>query len=406
MGFQNSTPVAQDLFSRIMVEMYDEKDIIGVPTVGQAIFGRPENGSKTVFSPDSNLVDIDIIRGNEKTAALVPRGTVSRHLGSLQKNTRVEQGSSFSRKYPLAIEEADIGSDQLTARLMGENPYSLTSKQARLRILAANSHRENVRRLIRLNERLAWQSLLTGKQDAILGTTNTDLQYDFRRNAAHTVTVGTAWSNAAADIMGDVDGMCIKIRQNGKMTPDYMFLGSDAMAGVMKNTSLTAQADNRRFKTVTELGGISAVPPKFAHLVEAGAQCRGQFVTLEGFELWLFTYVDNYTNESDTAVKYLGDDLVLIGSSQARADRYFGPSEMLPSIPMRDQFYQQMFGISPNAAPMPPNVKNPGAVIRPEMFYFDAYASNDWQRVTCRSQCAPIFATTATDGFGVLDIAP
>ena len=108
MGFQNSTPVPQDLFSRIMVEMYDEKDIIGVPTVGQAIFGRSENGSKTIFSPDSNLVDIDIVRGNEKTAALVPRGTVSRHLGSLQKNTRIEQGSSFSRKYPLAIEESDL----------------------------------------------------------------------------------------------------------------------------------------------------------------------------------------------------------------------------------------------------------------------------------------------------------
>jgi hypothetical protein len=73
---------------------------------------------------------------------------------------------------------------------------------------------------------------------------------------------------------------------------------------------------------------------------------------------------------------------------------------------MRDQFYAQMFGISPSQPPMPPNVKNPGAVIRPEMFYCDAYASNDWTRVTIRTQSAPIFATTATDGFAVLDVTP
>jgi hypothetical protein len=251
-----STPNPQDLFTRIMVEDYDEKSIIAVPTVGQAFFGRMESGSQTVFSPNANDVDIDIVRGNEKTAKLVVRGTVSRHLGSNQKDNRVEQGSTFSRKYPLAIEEGNIGAEQLTKRLMGENPYAGTTKQARLRKLASKLHQENIRKSIRLFEILAWQSLLTGKQDAILGTSNTDLQYDFERNAAHTITVGTAWSTATADIIGDIDGACLKIRQNGKMTPDMMFLGSDGINGIMKNTAIKEEADNRRFKTVVELGGL------------------------------------------------------------------------------------------------------------------------------------------------------
>jgi hypothetical protein len=405
MGFANSTPNAQDLFSRIMVEAYDEKSIIGVPTAGQAFFGRTENGSNTIFSPNSNVIDIDIVRGNEKIAALVPRGTVSRHLGSLQKNTRVEQGSSFSRKYPLAIEEGDIGAEQLTNRLMGENPYANTTKQERLRALASKQHTENMRRMIRLFEVLAWQSLLTGKQDAILGTSNTDLQYDFRRNAAHTTTVGTAWSTITADILGDIDTACFKIRQNGKMIPDMMTLGSTAMDGFIKNTEVKSEADNRRYELI-EVSTNNPVPPRYARFVEAGLIPRGRLRTPKGFSLWMFTYIDNYTNDAGTAVKYLADDLVLINSSDARADRYFGPDETLPSIPMRDMFYTQMFGISPNANPIPPNVKNPGAIIRPEMFYCDAYASNDWMRVTARTQSAPIFATTATDGFAVLDTAP
>lgn len=405
MGYGTATPTVQDLFSRIMVEAFDEKDMIAVPTVGQAFFGNPANNSKTVYSPNSLTVDIDIIRGNERIAALVPRGTVSRHLGSLQKNTKVQQGTSFSRKYPLAIEEGDIGAEQLTQRLMGENPYSNTAKRERLLELAAQQVKENMKRLIRLGEVLAWQSLLTGKQDTIVGTTDTDLQYDFRRNTNHTFTVSTAWSNAAADILGDIDTACNLIRQNGHMRADMIFLGSTAMDGVMKNTAIKDQADNRRFMSISMLGGIEAVPARYQRFLDSGAQCRGKIVTPDGFELWVFTYIDVYTNSGGTATKYLTDDLALVASSEARADRYFGPSEILPSIPMRDMFYQQMFGVSPSAVPMPPNVKNSG-IITPAAFYHDAYASNDWTRVSCRTQYAPIFATTMTDGFATIDVAP
>ncbi len=187
-----STPNPQDLFSRYMAMMFDERKIIGVPTAFQSFFGDVATGAETHYSPNANVVEIDIIRGNERTAALIPRGSVSRSLGTTQKNTRSEQFSSFARKYPLAEEEGDITADQLTNRLAGESSYGGVTKMERLRALGLNKHMESVRRHVRLFEVLSAQSILTGKQDAVTNAGSDD-QYDFRRNSAHTVTVGTSW---------------------------------------------------------------------------------------------------------------------------------------------------------------------------------------------------------------------
>ena len=117
------TPTVLDTYSRFMDELFDEKEIIGVSTVWQQFFGKPANGgSKTIYSPNSEVVDIDIMRGNERTAALIHRGTDSRHL-DLQRNTATQNFSSFSRVYPFAEELGDITSSQILKRMAGEDPY-------------------------------------------------------------------------------------------------------------------------------------------------------------------------------------------------------------------------------------------------------------------------------------------
>lgn len=400
-----STPVVQDLFSRFMAGAYDEKQIVSVSTGFQAFFGRPENGSETIFSPDSNAVDIDIIRGNERTAALIPRGTVSRSLGSLQKNVRSERMSTFSRKYPLSEEEGDITGDILLNRVSGENPYDRMTRMDRLRYHALKIHHENIRRQVRLFEVLAAQSVLTGKQDAILGTSNTDLQYDFRRNATHTVTVGTSWAGGSANILGDIDAACAKVRANGRTMPDMMLLGATAMNSFVKDTTVAVLADNRRFDFMA-VGMNNPVPPKFQRFVDGGFIPQGKLRTPAGYELWLFTYLDIYNDTAGTATKYLPDDKVVIASSGARCDRYFGPPENLPMVPMREALYRDYFGFDPMAAPMPAKMRAAGNVIDPSMFYCDAYVSQDWKKITVRTQSAPIFATTMTDAFVVVDTEP
>lgn len=401
------TPVPQDLFSRFMVGAFDEKKIIGISTGFQAFFGRPENGAETIYSPDSNAVDIDIIRGNERIAALIPRGAVSRTLGGAQKNLNAGQMSSFSRKYPLAEEEGDITGDVLLNRLPGEGAYQRLARIDRLRELGLKICHESCRRIMRMDEVLAAQSILAGKQDAIIGTTNTDLQYDFRRNSLHTVTTGNSWSGGNATILADVDAMCDKIRANGRTMPDMMVLGGTAMTSFVTNTSVATLADNRRWSFVAAGTDARPMPPRFQRFVDGGFIYQGHLRTPSGYELYLFTYLDIYNEPSaGTATKYMPADKVLIASSTARCDRYFGPPENLPMVPARAALYQEYFGFDPSAMPMPPNVKAASGVIVPASFYFDAYVSPDWKKLTVRAQHAPIFATTQTDAFGVIDTEP
>lgn len=400
-----ATPVPQDLFSRFMVGMFDEKKIIGVPTAGQSFFGRSENGAETLYSPDANQVDIDIIRGDERIAALVPRGGVSRSLGSLQKNLRSEQFSSFSRKFPLAEEEGDVSADNLLNRVAGENPYQPLSRADRLRYHAVKIVHEMMRRLVRMDEILAWQSLVTGKQDAIIGTADTDLQYDFRRNSNLTVTVGVSWAGGAANIMGDIDAGCKKLRSLGHVTPDVLILGDTAINSFIKDTTVKALADNRRYEFIS-LGRGAVMPAKFSRMVAGGMTFQGTVRTPLGYELAIFTYSEGYTATNGTFTKYIADDKAILMYSGARFDRYFGPPENLPNNPMKNALYREYFGFDPSAPPMPPKIMGPSGVIAPEAFYWDAYVSGDWKKLTIRGQHAPIFATTQTDTVYVMDTEP
>jgi len=392
-----TTPLAVDPYSRYMVEVFDDREVISVPTAFQTFFGRPAAGGKTLFSPNANIVEIDIIRGNERLAALIHRGTNARMISG-QQNTQEQKFTSVSRVYPLIEEEGGIEADQLNRRLAGENPYANMDKLDRLRELARIQHQEHVRRMLRLYEYLASQSILTGEMPGILGTTNSDLIYDFYRPATHTITPATKWDVVTSDILGDIDTGCALIRADAHVTPDMLIMGGGSMEALLANTAVQTLADNRRFELI-DVATNNPVPPNLMPFVDAGLIPRGRLRTPQGYTVWLFTYVDVYTNSAGTATLYMPTNQALLAYSGARCDRYFGPSEVLPMTPTRAAMYQEMFGFSPSLQPMPPRVKNQGHTVRPEMFYFDAYMSTNHKNVTIRSQSAPIFATTMTDAF-------
>ena len=54
------TPNAVDSYSRFMDALFDDKEIYATTTVWQQFFGKPAHaGSKTVYSPNSEVIDID-----------------------------------------------------------------------------------------------------------------------------------------------------------------------------------------------------------------------------------------------------------------------------------------------------------------------------------------------------------
>jgi len=390
------TPLPVDAYGRLMAALFDERSVIAVPTGFQQFFGRSETGGTDYYSPDASVVDIDIIRGNERTAALVQRGTNSRPL-SLQDNTDAQKYTSISRLFPLIEEEGDINADQLNRKLAGEEPYNPMTKLDRLRQLAYNHHAEHLRRIIRAFERLASEAMRTGKHPAIFGTLNSDLTYDFYRNPENTITVLTGWNQAGATIMEDLDDACDTGRKNGHVSMDMLLMGGSAMDAFIKDTNIQLVADNRRLELI-EVSSNNPVPPKFMGFVDGGFVPRGRLRTPRGYELWLFTYIDGYTDSGGNFVRYMPDDEALLAYSGARCDRYFGPSEVLPMTAGRAAWYQDIFGINPMMPMLPPNIQG-GSVINPAQFYCDAYPGASNKTITLRTQAAPIFVPTMTDCF-------
>jgi hypothetical protein len=390
------TPVPMDLFNRFMVTAFDEKQVMQTETVGQCFFGNPATGSRSLYSPDANVVEIEIKRAGRRTAALIPRGTVSQPLGG-HKDMSTEKGTTFSRKYPLSQEQGDIASDQLSQRLIGTNAYSGLTRVDVMRALALEYHYENINRHVRLFERLAWTSLLTGKMPAILATTNTDLIYDFRRASANTITPAHGWGNAAGYPLTDIALACDKIRLNGKMRADGMFIGGTTLTYLLGNTQFLTQYANKQYFDLVQFRPGESVPPWAKRLEAAGAIIWGKMRIPPGYDLVVLTYPASYSNESDVDTKFMPDDEAFVFSSGARCDRYFGPPDTLPMIPLRAQWYMETFGFNPMSPPMPQNIL--GAVVDPAMFYVDAFPNENQTAVTLRTQSAPIFATTHTDAF-------
>jgi hypothetical protein len=390
-----STPLATDPYSRAMVEAFVEEDFIGVPTGFQEIFNGPNK--ETVFSPDKNLVEIDIERSTGKELAqLVNRGTSSSDITRSAKNVDGKY-SNIPRKYPLIEEEDAINSDELLYRMAGENPYATTTRLDRNKAKALKLHLKSVKKMVRTMEFLARESVLTGQHPAILGTTNTDLIYDFLRRAGNTITVANPWNGGSADILGDVDDLCDQVDIYGNMEPNFLGIGRDAMDAFIRDLTVQTLADNRRFELI-EVSTANPVPPEYARFTKNGWIARGRLRTPKGRVLWIFNYNKHYNDENGDVQYYMPVDKAIVFDVNARADRYFGPPERLPVTNDERAWYQELFGFNMGMAPMPA-MTDVGGVLMPEMFYFDAYRSSDRKVVIPRSQVAPIYPTTQTDAF-------
>ena len=395
----SATPLVTDPYSRTMVGMYNEQEIIENATGFLAWFSG--GAGKTLFADSASIVEIDIKRGNKKLAALIPRGNISRSLGPNQKNTSAEKFTTFSRRFPLSEEEGTISADQLEFRKSGENPYEAASRIARMRALGSEHHMEHINRHVRLFEFLASESVLNGTMPSIIGTADTNLIYDFKRKSTHTVTVGTAWDNSG-DPLGDIDGGCDLIRIDAFLTPDMILFGTESFDAFIKDSTTQTFADNRRFELI-EVSTNNPVPAIYDKWVASGYTPRGRLRTPAGYNLWMFTYLSHYEDSAAANQEYMPVNKALIGSSRARCDRYFGPPEVLPMIPERESFYRSLFGFSPDSLPSAPSIKNQSAIINPAMFYNDAYADSNWKTVTLRTQAAPIYAPISTDAFVLLE---
>lgn len=394
-------------YTRLMVEKFDETKAVIAPTAFQGAFFAGSPTGVTVFSTDSKTVEIDIKRRNgRRLARLVNRGAGSDDMTRTKSQTE-EKYTNIAREWPLVETYGHIEANELLNRVAGETPYQRMSREDRMAMKAMLIHHEHMVQQIHLQEYLCQQALFEGQHPQILGTTNSDKIYDFYRNSGNIITVGNAWNSGSQTILADIDGGIDQLQQEAYLFGEYgMLVGTDAFGDIKADTSISSDADNRRYWFV-ELGGeVRELPTAFQRYKANGFQPRGYLETGKGRRVWLFTYDLTYTDDFttpgvDTETNWVPTDQALIFHPDARCDRYFGPPDRLPITADEIALYQEMFGMSMASPEMPARVQNPG-VVEPRAFYPDAYRGPDKKSVVCRTQSAGIFATTQTDAFVTL----
>ena len=397
-----NTPTPMDSFSRMFAAKFDERTIQHVPTGFLAFFGLP-GVSETLYSDDSEAVDIDIVRANgQKLAAMVHRGMSSDP--SDVATITAGKYSSFSRKWPLIEVLNSINSNRLLSRIAGEPVSGGFTRVERNRDYAYNLRNDAILRSIRTHNYLAAQSILTGVQPAIIGTTNDALKYDFLRDSSLSLSSLTAWDADGATPMADIDGACELVESVGNAIPNFFGIDSETWATLIQDTTFQTLADNRRFELI-EVSTNNPVPPEYARYVAAGWIPRGRLRTLEGRTLWVFNYNGMYTDPSTgTLTRYLPRGYAFITDINARRDRYFGPEDHLPVTGDMRQWYADMFGVNMDAPPLYQKTAEAvsGGIITMDMFHFDAWRAPDNKSLYLRTQSAPIYATTQTDAIAVM----
>jgi hypothetical protein len=394
-------------YTRLMVEKFDETMAIIAPTAFQGAFYAESPTGKTVFSTDSKTIEIDIKRRNGRRLARLINRVNGGEDAFRTKSQTEEKFTNVVRKWPLIETPGAIDADELLDRVAGETPYQRTTREDRMTMKAALIHHEHMNQHIHTMEYLCREALLTGQHPAILGTTNSDLIYDFYRNSGNLITVGNAWNSGSQTIFADIDGGIDQLQQEAYLYGEYgMLLGTDAFGDLKNDSSIRSDADNRRYLFV-ELGGeVRELPSEYQKYKKHGFQPRGYIETDKGRRVWIFTYdltyTDDFTVEGvDTETNWMPADKALIFHHATRCDRYFGPPNRLPVTAEEIALYQEMFGFSMASTPIPAKVQNNG-VVDARMFYPYAYRAPDHQSVVLKTQSAPIMPTTQTDGFVTL----
>ena len=399
---------AMNLYTRQMLPFFDQTKMGPAPTAWQCFYGRTQNGSQTIYSPDSDELDMEIRKGTKRTAKLIRRsGQVDRLLGANQVNVEHGNRTAVQRVYPLSVEESDINAARKNKRLPGEPPVnSGVTAQMRMRYWAAESHYDLYMRQVRLMERLAGQSILEGVQDAILGTSDVNLQYDMYRNDDHSITLITQWTDSVnATPIQDIDNALDKASRNGDRVPKFALMGSAAIAAFTNCNEIRETADNRRYELV-RCGQNVSPPAEYSFMMENGWTPWGWLRTYKGRTLWIFTqdYTWQDDENADQHVEYMPVGKVVFGSTESRNDRAFGPSETLGDTEDQMRFYREFFGFDINSIPTVGEISM-NRVITPQMFMLDAYKNTSNTKVTVRCQTAPIFMTTETDTWVVIENA-
>lgn len=258
---------------------------------------------------NSEEVEIDIIRNEED---------VSVALHNLSSGYRENLGGKYTNKSfkPQIHKEAfSLNAFEMIKRAPGRNPFEDVSAQLNAINQTLRGTRNIEAKINRAKELQVSQVLQTAVVDSKDASGNTIFTLDFKGKATHFPQVSTSWSNAGADIVGDILSLCRVINKDGQSKPNTAIFGETAFENMLKNTELGKRFNFRRADTVNILP---------MREIEGGGEFRGR-LEVGSYSLDLWTYSEVYKDpQTGNKLEYLNTNKVIILDIRARKDLVYG----------------------------------------------------------------------------------
>jgi hypothetical protein len=333
---------------------------------------RPENFHT------AEEVEIDIERSEEDISVAVHDISTGHRMNS----TDIYTNKGF--KPPVHKEAFPINSHDLLKRVAGENPFEDMGFRVRLTRKFLSGMRKVEAMIRRAMEYQASQVLQTGVVTLTDENGAQVYQIDYKPKATHFPTAGTAWGQAGADPIGDIDALANVIRGDGLVDPGLLIMGDDAFNAFILDDGVKAYLDNRRI----DLGQIGRTEVRGNGGTYKGSIDIGNYK----YEIW--TYAGRYKDpQTGVSTKYMDPSKVIVMDAGARLDATFGG---IPNI-------GKLLGANPSPVVLPVLPGRLSSTDSQMDLNTNVWLTPDGAQLFGGVGARPLMIPTAIDTFGCLE---
>ena len=289
-----------------MISMFDKRTMIA------ALESMPPKRTflkdlffNNVITSETDKIDVDIYKGNQKMAAFV-----SPKIGSI---TVKKEGWKTETYTPPLIGLDDITTaEDILTRSIGENVYSQKSPDERAaEILLRDMARLDTMIEIR-EEWMCAKALFTGAVD--VSGEGVSQNIDFGMSNSHKVTLGTGvkWTDTGINPLTDIATWKTLIAKDSFLSADIVIMGAGAAKAFINNAEVQKNLDIRNI----DLGVIRPQElPSGAKYIGSDRLNGVDYYTYEGY------YVDPTTG---VQTPFVPNGAVLLASKSARTSMMYG----------------------------------------------------------------------------------
>jgi hypothetical protein len=400
------TQTINELTSFFVTQGYNDQSKIKASTGFLSRWGKGA-GSITVRVNDRLDFSMDIVRNKKKIGQLLPRSqaTPMQNIGGNSKTKTGQNFQNVARNFPIIQSFANVSHDEVMRYRMPNQLAIKDTQRSDAGLITEAGIRlgmhvnENMKETVGRMELMAAEALRTGQITLDDGVT----VYDFGRSATNTNTLGTLWSNVAADGFNDLSVHYKNVQRNGKGNPNFIVMAGDSFNAFLNLTLVKASADNREISFIRAGNATMPLPrvEAIADMEENGFTYQAYFKDpATGRQMYIFVYDEEYQNAADTWISYMPSGKVLFFDPDMRLDRFFGPRIRFDYETPEERLVKRLLGVNGMVA-LPELTGRP---VEPWMFHHDVVFNKDKTSFGIESYTGPLFAPTEVDSAGELTV--